>query len=408
MSRKVFISFLGTGNYKECVYTLNDKKSNVVKFVQEALIQLLSDSFVGNHKFLFFLTKEAGSKYSNEIEEIILKYPSIQYEIIYDIPDGLSEEEIWKIFRIVFEKINDYDILHLDITHGFRSLPMLALTLVNYAKSLKNVTVGGIYYGAFEVLGPSYNIDERIPDAENRLAPILDLTSFSDLQDWTSASKVFLTSGNSNLLSNLLEQIGYNDLSVSLLNYTKTINTTRLQSIIDGDIAIRVKRDMDNIALSEAKIPMLKSILEKVSDHFSSYQKNDVQNGLIAIEWCLQHGLIHQAYALMSEYLISYVCQFIKIDIYNKLNRETVNSALSMNNYENFAYKDDSQEEQKDILQKLKNLPNIKKLRERSKSINLQNRHDILHAGMRPNPKAPEELILEAKEKFDKLKSITL
>lgn len=407
MSRKVFISFLGTGNYKDCRFKFNDQLSSIVKFVQEALFQLVCKSYTKDFKIYIFLTKEAGNKYNKELDELIHKYSDLSIEKINDVPDGFTEEDIWNIFNEVYSLINENDTLYLDITHGFRSLPMLALSLINYGKSLKNIKVGGIYYGAFEALGPVYMIEEKFPDPNNRIAPILDLTSFSDLQDWSSASKVFLTSGNSTLLVDLFKSKDLSNFGESLSTYTKVINTTRLKDIISGSIALKVKEDIAKIKEIEGSVPMVDSILEKVEGHFNYYKENDVQNGLIAIDWCIQHGLIHQAYTLMSEYLISYVCELLQLKPYDKFNRDNVNAGLSLNNYDNFKYEEKNKVLQMNILKKLSELPNIKKLKERSKSINLENRHDILHAGMRVNPKSPDELILEAKQKFEKLKKVT-
>lgn len=407
MGRKVFISFLGTGNYKECIYTFDEKHSRVVKFVQEAIIQLFNIDEIENHLYHFFLTDEANSTHGDELENLLSKYPKLNYQLDKDVPAGLSEKEIWTIFKLVFEKIHTNDELYLDITHGFRSLPMLVLTLLNYAKSLRNVKVGGIYYGAFEVLGKSYEIEKNFPNPEDRKVPVLNLTPFSELQDWSIASKVFATSGDAHLLSHLLEQNKRFDLASGILDYSNSIKTTRLKDIIEGKMASRVSDDIKAILKEKDLLPMLDSILKNTENHFNSYKENEVENGIIAIDWCLKHGLIHQAYALMSEYLITHVANLLNIDYFDRLNRDTINSGLSMNNYNNFEYSLDSEEKQRGILHSLSNLPNIKKLRERSKSINLENRNDILHAGMRPNPKSPNNLIEEANEKFEKLKKVT-
>ena len=38
MARKVFISFLGTNNYVECIYDINGHQSKPVKYVKEKAI----------------------------------------------------------------------------------------------------------------------------------------------------------------------------------------------------------------------------------------------------------------------------------------------------------------------------------------------------------------------------------
>lgn len=88
------------------------------------------------------------------------------------------------------------DEVYFDITHGFRSLPMLGMVLMNYAKALKGIKVKAITYGAFDALGSRFNIEERIPDPEQRIVPLLDLTGFHELQEWSIAADNFVKSGN--------------------------------------------------------------------------------------------------------------------------------------------------------------------------------------------------------------------
>ena len=54
---------------------------------------------------------------------------------------------------------------------------MLAIVVLNYAKTLKKIKLRGIYYGAFEVLG-SFEEASKIPISERRV-PVLDLTTYS-------------------------------------------------------------------------------------------------------------------------------------------------------------------------------------------------------------------------------------
>ncbi|MDY0223496.1 MAG: TM1812 family CRISPR-associated protein [Desulfobacterium sp.] len=81
----------------------------------------------------------------------------------------------------------------IDITYGFRSLPVLLMTLIGYSRLLKNISVSGIYYGAFEVLG-NYTSASEIPE-EKRIAPIFDLTSFEQIIEWTQATQSFVKNG---------------------------------------------------------------------------------------------------------------------------------------------------------------------------------------------------------------------
>ena len=56
-----------------------------------------------------------------------------------NIKDGNNIDEIWENFDIIIKEIEDGDEIIFDITHAFRYIPILALTVLNYAKSLKNI-----------------------------------------------------------------------------------------------------------------------------------------------------------------------------------------------------------------------------------------------------------------------------
>src|SRR5690606_16601888 len=88
-----------------------------------------------------------------------------------DIPEGFSSEEIWSIFQKIVDNVHTGDIIYLDITHAFRSIPMLGMVLLNYLKALHRIEVKAIYYGAFEKLGFAGQVQKM--EIEERNAPIL-------------------------------------------------------------------------------------------------------------------------------------------------------------------------------------------------------------------------------------------
>ena len=84
-------------------------------------------------------------------------YP-FELKTIEQLPEGKNEEELFKLFRIIFEVLEPRDSLYFDVTHGFRSLPMLTLVLINYAKFLKSIEVKSITYGNYGVTTDFINL----------------------------------------------------------------------------------------------------------------------------------------------------------------------------------------------------------------------------------------------------------
>ena len=143
--RKIYIAFLGIAPYLNCNYVYNDTKVDNVKYIQEAMIKLLCKDFSESDKYIFFLTKDAEKEnwndksenkgLANTLNEFIPKDNIIK---ISNFPEGKNENEIWKMFELIYEQINDNDEILVDITHSFRYIPMLMLLILNYAEYMKN------------------------------------------------------------------------------------------------------------------------------------------------------------------------------------------------------------------------------------------------------------------------------
>lgn len=415
MARKVFLSFLGFTDYREIIYSHDISqvsRHQPLRFVQEATLELLIDQSTTPDIVYIFTTSGALINWDDNYHKVPgseekvfrnglksrLELMGLNFQNVM-IPDGKNTQEIWEIFQVVYNLLAPDDDVYFDITHSFRTLPMLNMVLINYAKLLKKITISGIFYGAFEAKTKS---PEGI-----EYAPLWNLKAFSELQDWTLAANIFLSSGEASHLSHLIKNSGKEMLANNLSYYSKIIKTTRLKEIISGQTPINIAANIDELDTNDSHmLAVLKPILQEVNAHFEAYKKDNIQNGLVAIEWCLKNGLIHQSYALMSELLITYTAFLIDFDFEDQLCRNTINGALAISNFDSFVFKEGSEEQQREILKRMNNLSNIKQLKERSKSINLGNRNDILHAGMRPSPKSPDELIEEAKTKFEKLKNV--
>jgi CRISPR-associated Csx2 family protein len=226
MSRKIFLSFLGTNDYVPCNYFHEGdetRKVNNVKYVQEAVIRLYCQDFTADSVYLFFLTDDARTKNwaNNGHTDHKTKLP-IQSDGLatclaglqkagamlgtiqtHRIEEGFTTAQIWSIFDTIHRCLLPDDEVIMDITHAFRSLPMLGMVLMNYAQVLQNVKIKQIHYGAFEKLGPAFEV-KQMP-LEQRNAAILDLISFSELQKWTTATNDFKRYGNTAALTDLLD-----------------------------------------------------------------------------------------------------------------------------------------------------------------------------------------------------------
>ena len=351
------IAFLGTTTYESCNYIFDGEKISNVSFVQEAMARLMCGDWCENDRILVFLTKEAremnwlssssgdSSSGTGKKEGLKDRLDSMGLRVkvkSVDIPSGNSEDEIWDIFRKVFDSIEEGDEILFDITHAFRSIPMLAIILLHYARVMKNVTLTGVYYGALQSLGSINEIREM--RTEDRNAPIFDLTPFVSLMLWTDAIDDFLRYGDAERVSELarekaqpiLRETGGRDEAARNLKgfankleiLTRQFQTSRGMELIGFNY--NELRDMISLVEENCDVAPLAPLFAKVREKIESYNNNDVENGFCAVEWCLEHGLIQQGITLLYETINSYLIEtyFDHDSINDRTYRKAVNRAL--------------------------------------------------------------------------------
>lgn len=392
MARKVFISFLGYSYYIPCVYTreyIKDKnkkifKSDEVNYIQIATMDYFQEigreldeerTWTKDDKAYIVLTE--GAEKNNWNTNETLKHrdtgetsPGLcscfgkkkekgeyQFEVIpiKEIPDGNNEEQLFKIFDTVFNKVfknikdGEETELYFDVTHSFRSLPMLALVMANYVKFLRNVKVKSITYGNYEAR-KKVGTKEVVVNGECKTrevyeAPIIDLTPLSQIQDWTFAAADIIRNGNSNRLyelakssyliqmlrtknalnmSDRLMEKKIQDYVESLHEMLQNMRLCSLPKIMDYSIMDNVNKKYNDAKnqMSGVMYP-IQPILEKVKETFKDFKENqDIQNGFFAAKWCCEHQLYQQAITILNENITTDFCKKIGLDesIYEQRN----------------------------------------------------------------------------------------
>lgn len=351
MARKLFISFLGTGNYHECVYYDSQKQYRPTHFIQCATLEKIgAQQWEETDAVRIFATKKA--KEQNWNEELEGKdYAGLSKQLTdlglkadiqcVSICDGKNETEMWDLFETVFSQIKEGDLLYVDLTHAFRYQPMLMLVLTNYAKFLKNIKVMHISYGNYEA-GLKTTIDGK----DLTLAPIVNLLQLSQLQDWTTAAADFLQNGYVDKMSDLASN------SIRLLQKevsTRSDDNRKLASFV-GELKTLVEErqtcrglDISSGAtqqklmeeagkLGEVVIKPLEPILEKVSQALPK-PEGSLNNCLDAAQWCYDNHLYQQSATILQEGVVTYFCERHGIAIDNEEERGLVNSAFNIKAY---------------------------------------------------------------------------
>ncbi len=403
MARKVFISVLGTGFYKPCIY---GDTGITTRFIQETtllsigakewsiddtgIVLLTSLARTSNWEVADNKRKDPKTNATEDYYGLKLRIEGLQLPFQVqekDIPDGKNEDEMWTIFTTLFNALQDGDELYIDLTHAFRYLPMLVLVLTNYAKFLKGVTVKSITYGNYEARDGDH-------------APIVDLLPIVALQDWTHAAAALTRHGDAGAIKDIVKQQGLaenedalNDLVNNLVAVTAEIQTCRGTSILD---ATNIKEMMASLRQLQSTMPKpMTPIIEKISESFNQYNTEfDVNNGWLAAQWALQHNLLQQAATILQENAVSYFCIRHNIPFNDEYRRDRVNKAafIAFNHTPKENWRCNSEKE----IQRIEKLLSDEKLTSPLFLNTFNNlttfRNDLNHFGMRKDPKSWDEI----------------
>lgn len=365
MAKRHFLSVLGTGNYSEAVYTCGEE-SVTTPYIQEAVLKLKmlkEGPYTEEDRITVFLTEKslAFNWHDREYTEKELQYmtckggtekpvrkaglgPILQksYGVTDEaarlIPLGATEEELWEIFNIMYDEIQEGEEMYVDITHSLRNIPIQMLSVIAYARVLKNVEVKGIYYGAFEA-------GTRNQDGMTE-APIFDLLTFLDILDWSQAANSFVKFGNSDEIKALCEaqkEKGNKDLRKvvsDLSEITQGLETSRgcyapdkgsvgagvsaMKSCRSYTESYEIMRKKEKKAQKKLIDPLGK-LFDIINDKLKVFDVEDnLAFGLAAIDWSIENKKTQQGFTALDETIKTYLCRRYGLDEYLELHREGI------------------------------------------------------------------------------------
>jgi CRISPR-associated DxTHG motif protein len=396
MSDKLkLLTFVGLNDYEKVRYAYNGETLETELFA-EALSHWHAPT-----KIIAFLTPKA--KESGNWKKLQERIPGI---VGVDIPNGNSEAELWRIFSKMTESLDERDEVIFDITHAFRSIPMLALLATSFLRTAKNVELKTILYGAYEA-----------KDEEGHV-PVFNLTPFVSLLDWITATNQFIRNGEGNELAGLLK--AYPDAGVQQL-------TESIEKISDG---LRLLRPLDvmkravelpqlfadaNAVISQ-KIPPFGLLAQNVEQSYSIFgvSNPDPQRGakdilarqLRIVEWYLGKGQIVQCLSLAREWIPSLLCLHFNADPKDRHEREDMELLLVGGRKKDRAGNIVAESLR---LSQWSTVPEGKRLQLlwSNQPFNLASiRNDVLHSGFTKNPKGTDEIKAQTEEIVTELKEI--
>ena len=389
-----------------------------------------------------------GGKKKGMETQITERFPELKDKIeCIKIPDGKNEEEIDQQFQIMFGALEQGDEVVFDITHSFRSIPMLAMTVVNYARILLNCTLREIIYGAFEARNRDTNI-----------APIFDLTMYNEILEWTGAAEMFIQYGNARPMNELVKKkkAMLADNEKSTLCWLE--NRTRDMALLTDNIATCRGQRADCVTGKSAagssiqkaylnmqgnkectpqnrenrEIKPLLPLIEKAEKSLEAFHcEENYKVGMQVVKWSIKNNMIQQGYTALEESVKTYLCSYCDVDdalkeerenfignilgVFNKALQNCGQDTIENRNkvYERWLADDRAQTSLKDFFE-----DQVEKRKELAKKVIFEvdwelvkksivlkeRRNDINHFGMRKDPFSSEKLKKDLNQMYLEIK----
>lgn len=297
------LTFLGLGRYETVTYVWADRSFETNLF-PEALAHWLQPA-----EMLVLLTPEArGHQHWHDLQT---RLAGTIVPKAVDIPSGKSEVELWQIFERLAGALEEGDEVVFDVTHAYRSLPVLSLLAASFLRVARGVKLKRVLYGAFEAR-----------DANNG-APVFDLTPFIALLDWVTATDKFLKSGDGGDLAGLLKDAHglpwrragakeqselprhLHNLGTSLEKLTRALLLTRPGETAEH--AGSLERRLPDAAAEAARFAQpFALLLDRTRLMYGPLAGDSLASQRDLVRWYVDHGHALQAVTLAREWLVSW------------------------------------------------------------------------------------------------------
>ena len=307
--RNIYLSFLGLGSFKknmeqyvydETVYELNGKKSGKTEFVQVAEIQILgARSF---DKIVIAATQKSHDTHFENLKSQLLQAGAKNISHLI-INEEMTPEAQWKWFEQILEVIESGDNLTIDLTHGYRSIPIIFSTAVNFLQKARDITLNAVYYGAFE--------------KEKKLAPIINMKDFYIINEWAEAVSRLVEDADARKVAEAASksdpfqagELRDHELIAAFEDLTNAVRNVDIHNVPEKAAkTIQLIENKEKNASITGKI-----LLKLITDKFTSITADKPLNGrydkayfdiqLEIIRLLLEHKLFMQAYTAMREFI---------------------------------------------------------------------------------------------------------
>lgn len=301
------ITFLGTGRYEAVRYTLR-QQSYETDLCPAALVHLLGNV----SEVVAFVTDESRDKWYQALKQQVAGRAECR-DVLVRLPE--DEAGVWDLFLKIYSEMKEGPAV-LDVTHGFRAVPVLGIAVAAFVHAMDPEAVEGVYYGAYDA-------------KKDNAVPIWDLTPLVTLMDWTSAVQLYAYTGNASRIAELLEQVQNEAYQEKQPGSALPTQLQPLAGLLRGlSQAIYLARPLEAPHNAKAALERLEQARGEIRDLVPPFDavadrlKADTERFVLQaqdigavldyqlelIDWYAQHRYPLHAFALAREWLVTLAC----------------------------------------------------------------------------------------------------
>lgn len=222
------------------------------------------------------------------------------------IPYCRTEAEQVELLRVMADHVHQEDQVHIDVTHGFRHLPMLALLSALHLRISRDADVQGIWYGAF--------------DPDTGQAPVHDLSGLLRIADGIEALSSFDKDGDYGVFIPLFQACGLPSDQVQALSRAAYYENVLNVSAATGEL--RKARPMLVTPSLPPELELLRPAIEERLDWLDEDRQFEKQTRLA--RRALQRRDYLRAVLYAFEAVVTRICQLRRVSPLDFTAREEV------------------------------------------------------------------------------------
>jgi len=227
----------------------------------------------------------------------------------------MSETGQWVWFEQISKVINKGDELCVDLTHGYRSIPVIFSAAINFLQKTKKIQLSHVFYGAYE--------------KDKTHVPLVEMKSFFDINVWADAVTRLTDDADAGGIATASTETNKHQFSeLTAENFVSSCSqvTKRIKNVDVNNVADEVNSLLEQIdTMKKYSSPGAVILLDLVREKFLSLAvpktSNPDRNGytldyfriqLALAQLLLDHGLYMQAFTVMREWLCTLVMLYFE------------------------------------------------------------------------------------------------